>query len=74
MSQYTIVTSTEQDEVMQWGADKRGVTIQELVQLTFGKLIAERAGHFNDKREVLKRLDPQEIARIPQDLRDKLGL
>lgn len=74
MPDYTITLTEEQDEVLEWEADKHSLIPADFVQSVADKMLAERAGHFHDPREVLKRLTNAEIANMAPNVRKKLGL
>ena len=74
MYNYTVKLTEEQEQVIQWEGKRLGLNTVELTQHIVDGFLTNLAIQYNDKREVLKRLTLQEIAQIPQVLRDKLGI
>jgi hypothetical protein len=76
MPSHSVKTTDEQERVLRWEAGNRKppITTAELVQGRIDNYISERKGHYDDPREVLKRMNDADRGKIPSELRKKLGI
>ena len=74
MSNYTVETTPEQEEVLQWEASNQSTTALALIQGLANNLLAQRKLQFDRPSERLKRLSPTDKSEISLRVRKKLGL